>query len=88
VLVVQEGNVAPEIKHRAPRFGKRGTMDNIDDIFTAERRAVLLEILKACRGSSVTITISQAHPASPKDILAEPTIDTIRIRASFTMGAA
>jgi hypothetical protein len=60
---------------------------NVAEIFTPERRAVLLDILLASGSTSINITVSQPHPATPEDILRKPTVDSIRITANFTMGA-
>ena len=59
---------------------------NVAEIFTPERRAVLLEILLASGSNSITITVSQPHPERPEDILRKPTLDSIRITANFAMG--
>jgi hypothetical protein len=64
------------------------SLTNVAEIFTPERRAVLLEILKASGSTSITIKVSQPYPEKPEDILAEPTIDSIRITANFTIGAS
>jgi hypothetical protein len=57
-------------------------------IFTPERQAVLLDILLASGSTSITINVSQPHPAKPEDILKKPTLDSIQITANFTMGAS
>jgi hypothetical protein len=61
---------------------------NVAEIFTPERRAVLLDILLASGSTSITITVSQPYPETPEDILRKPTVDSIRITANFTMGAS
>jgi hypothetical protein len=61
---------------------------NVAEIFTPERRAVLLDILLASGSTSINITVSQPYPETPEDILRKPTVDSIRITANFTMGAS
>ena len=61
---------------------------NVAEIFTPERRAVLLDILLASGSTSINITVSQLYPETPEDILRKPTVDSIRITANFTMGAS
>jgi hypothetical protein len=57
---------------------------NVAEIFTPERKAVLLDILLASGATSITIKVSQPHPEKPEDILREPTVDSIRITASYS----
>jgi hypothetical protein len=66
---------------------KGGYMDNqanIAEIFTPERKTVLLDILLATGSTSVTIMVSKPHPARPEDILAKPTLDSIQIALSYS----
>jgi len=42
---------------------------NVPEIFTPERKAVLLDILLASGATSITIKVSQPHPQKPEDIL-------------------
>jgi hypothetical protein len=57
---------------------------NVTQIFTPERKAVLLEILLASGATSITIKVSQPHPQKPEDILRKPTLDSIQISASYS----
>jgi hypothetical protein len=57
---------------------------NVTEIFTPERKAVLLDILLASGATSITIKVSQPHPEKPEDILRKPTLDGIQIDASYS----
>jgi hypothetical protein len=56
----------------------------VTEIFTPERKAILLDILLASGATSITITVSQPHPEKPEDILRKPTLDSIQINANYS----
>jgi len=57
---------------------------NVPEVFTPERKAVLLDILLASGATSITIEVSQPHPEKPEDILRKPTLDSIQITATYS----